>query len=255
MSTPPPPPPEDPVERTSVLAKLFDLLATPGDVYEELRGAPVVVANWLVPLLLACVGVAVFSVVAFSQPGVVHQLRQTQETAIREALKKQGMNGEKIEQAIAQTQKFMTPGVLKLTAIVGGVVALFVMVLGKGLALWLLDRMWFRTGTGYHKHVEIVGLAEVITVLSCAAKCFLVVATGNLYLGLGPALLLAKFDPTNPAHLALNAVDMFVLWQLAVIAIGMVTVTRMPWSRAVMGVGLLWLLLVAMSALPALAAR
>ncbi len=66
----------------SLAARLENIYAVPGDVFAEIRAAGPSVANWLVPVLIACaVGVASVFVV-FSQPAIQQQIREKQSAAM-----------------------------------------------------------------------------------------------------------------------------------------------------------------------------
>ena len=65
---PPPPPETAPSEPSSLTDRLTNVIAAPGEVFPEIKNAPVRSSNWLVPLILACIATVIYVSVAFSQP-------------------------------------------------------------------------------------------------------------------------------------------------------------------------------------------
>lgn len=256
MNAAEPPPLEDVPEPTSVGAKLFNVIATPGDVYEELRQSKPRVANWLIPLLLLMVSNSVFTWVSFRDPAVVHDIQEQQAQQIRKSMAgRPKVTEEKIEKAVEGTRKFMSPNVLAVFGMIGASVAVAVFLFAQGFVFWVVDRFVLRTGTDFMRFVEIGGVAESISVLSAVARMFLVQGTGKIQLGASLALLVDKFDPANPVHLLLNNVEFFFLWYLAVVALGISIVTRASLAKSLFATALVWICLTALMILPTLASR
>ena len=61
---------------TSLGARLFNVFATPGDVFEEVRQSKPCVGNWLLPMFLSCVIGVISVLVIFSQEAIQHQVIQ-----------------------------------------------------------------------------------------------------------------------------------------------------------------------------------
>lgn len=253
MSAAEPPLLVEPPEPTSIGAKLFNIIATPGDVFEELRFSPPRALNWIVPVLLLVAVNCVFVWNAFRNPAVVHSIREQQSVQMRKKFAAQpGMTEEKIEKAVEKTREFMTPKIMTIMGMAGATVGAFVVLFGQGFVLWAADRLLSRTGTDFIRFVEICGVAETISVLGVVVRIFIAQATGNMQMGASVALMMGGFDPSNALHLALNNVEFFFLWHLGVVALGVQVVTRAPLVRAVVGVAVFWVLLTGVVCLAAL---
>src|SRR5438034_863933 len=74
----PPEAPAPPAQPVSLTARLFNVLAAPGEAFESLKGLPAKAANWLVPVLLASVLGIVASNLMFSEPAIQQQIREQQ---------------------------------------------------------------------------------------------------------------------------------------------------------------------------------
>src|SRR6266567_4780149 len=118
MEEPPPiqespaPPPVPP--RTSLVARLLNVFAVPGDVFEEVKTSLFNPSNWLVPLCISVLVGAVSAVVIFSQPAIMQQMREQQAKALDDKVKAGKITQADADKVTAMTEKVMTPGVMKI---------------------------------------------------------------------------------------------------------------------------------------------
>src|SRR5437868_250958 len=110
----PPPTPEPPV-RTSVAAKLLNVFASPGEVFEEVKRSPTNASNWLVPMLLAIVIGVTTVMIMFSNPEVVQRLREKQAKVFEDKVKAGQMSQKDADRAIGVLEKFSGPIMMKIT--------------------------------------------------------------------------------------------------------------------------------------------
>ena len=81
--TPPPVPVENPgAQPTSLMARLFNVFATPGEVFEEVKASSPCNANWLAPALIAVVLSWLAAALVFSLENIKHQLSEISTQAI-----------------------------------------------------------------------------------------------------------------------------------------------------------------------------
>jgi len=262
MEQPPPLTPESPPApprpaRLTLPARLLNVFAVPGDVFEEVRTARPCAANWLVPALIAC-GVGVISVlVVFSQPAIQQRVREQQQQALEQKLDKQVRAGtlsrEQADRTMAAMEAFLGPTMLKLSGSVSAVAYGFARVFFWAAVLWALGRWWLAAPFGYGKAAEVAGLAGMIGVLGMVVKALLQINFGNPAASPSLALAVGEFDPRNLSHLLLAMVDLFDLWQVGALASGLARLTGAPWLRAAVPLLGVWLvlsgLLIAASAL------
>lgn len=258
----PPPLPEAPAPAApsqppmSLAARLVNVFAVPGEVFDDAKAAKPATTNWLVPALLACVIGVVSALIMFSQPAIQQQLREQQEKAMKPELDKQVAAGKmtqaQADQAIEMMEKFTGPTMMKIFGSVGAVFVSFIRVFWWGLVLWLLGKMVLKVQFGYMKSVEIAGLASLIAVLGAIVSLLLIVNLGKLFSTPSLALTVGDFDLKNKGHLLLGTVNLFTLWQLAVMAIGLSRLASVPFARAmlpVFGFWIVWTLVLVFSGL------
>jgi len=224
--------------RTSLGGRLFNVLAAPGEVFEEIKASPPRTANWLVPtLLLILVGwLGVWLI--YSQAAFRHQQDEAQLKVLQRLVEKGKLTKEQFEQA----QQRLGGG-----STVGYILGPAAGVLGLSLAspfwgaflIWLIGAKIHRGGYSYGKALEVAGLANMVAVLGSVVRTLMILALGNLQAGPTPALFIREFDPFNLTHTAVAMLDVFGLWVCAVRAAGMARLGNLGF-----GLCLTWLLLV-----------
>ena len=241
MNEPAPPPfPDDATaSKMSLGARLLNVFAAPGDVFEEVRAAQPAAANWLVPVLVSCVAGVAAVFVMFSQPAVMQQMREKQEQQLDKLVASGKMNAEDKQRAEAGIERLGTT-LIKVSGSVGAVVGNFAWLLIAALVLKLFGRLAFQAPIAYPKALEIAGLAAMISVLGGIVQMLLVLVTGSLFVSLGPALLIQDFDAANKMHLALASVNIMTLWYLGVLAVGLAKLSRGGFAKAALWLFSLW---------------
>jgi Yip1 domain/Protein of unknown function (DUF2680) len=238
QATAPPPPP------MSLGARLLNVFATPGEVFEDVRRSTTTASNWLVPaLVMGFIGV-ISAFIIFSQPAIVQQIHEQQQAMVDKSVKAGKMTQAQADQAVAAMEKFSGPSVMKITGSIAAVFASFVGVFWWALVLWLIGRVCFRVNLSYLKMAEVAGLASVIIALEVVVKMLLVVSLSNPMASPSLALLLKNPNPGTSTFTLLNFADIIAFWALAVRAIGLAKFTGVSFFRAAVWVFGAWLLMV-----------
>jgi hypothetical protein len=236
----PEPPPEAPQPPTMSLGgRLLNVFATPGDVYQEVKTARVSTTNWLVPALILIAVSWVATWLIFSQESIKHQLSEITEQAIQKQVERSHMSEQQAEQARAVGEKWAGISA-KIAAALSPVVLGFVTPFFWGLIVWLVGAQALKANLPYMKAVEVVGLANMISVLDVIVKTLLIVGLGNLYAAPGLVLLVKQFDPQNPVHSLLALINVMTFWLLAVRAIGLARLAGVSFARAAAWVFGIW---------------
>ena len=226
----------------SLGARLFNVLATPGDVFEYIRGTPVSTANWLTPALILIVMSWVGVWLVFSQDSIQQQLREITDQAVEKQIAKAHMSDQQAEQARAAAAKFGSIG-SKIGAFVAPVFAGLAIPFWWGLILWLVGTLVLRGKFSYMKGVELAGLAGMVSVLDAIVRTLLILIMGNLFASPSLALFVKQFDPQNPVHGLLAAVNIMSFWVLLVRAIGLAKLSGVGLAKAAAWVFGIWAVL------------
>lgn len=234
METTPPilePSADNPAPTTSLAARMFNVLATPGEVFAEVSAAKPSTANWLVPLLLTLVVGVVAVFVIYSQPAIIQQLHEQTLKTFDDQVKAGKMTRAQADQAEARAEKITGPTVLKFSGVLVVSVVVFARLFWWALVLWLLGRWFLKVGFSYQQALEVAGLALTLEILSGLVTMLLVVCLGKVTT-LSLALCAGNADPQGLLHLVLSTVDFFDLWLVGVMASGLARLANVKWSKA-----------------------
>jgi hypothetical protein len=242
--SPQPAQPDPPLQGSASLSsRLLNVLATPGDVFEEVKASKASAKNWLVPTLISSVVGIIAAVVLFSQPSILQQLREQQEQALEKSVSSGKMTREQMEKAQEAMEKFSGPGLTKLVVSISVVIASFVKIIWWGFVLWSLGRWIFKVQFPYAQAVEMAGLATMIIVLRTIVTLLLAVSLGNMFATPGLALFVDQFDPASKTHVALAAVNLFNIWFVATMAVALSKLATVSFAKAASVVFGFWVLL------------
>ena len=225
----------------SLAARMFNIIAAPGDVFDQVRNDPPSPANWLAPACLLILLSWLGTVLVFSQPTIQQQLRDITDQAIDKQVQAGKLTGQQAEQAREVAAKFGSIG-SKVGGFVGPVVIGFALPFWWGLLIWLIGTKVLNSDFGYMKGVEVAGLGGVIGVLDSIVRTLLILIMGNLFASPSLALFLKQFDPQNPVHALINLVNVMTLWVLVVRSVGLARLTGASNAKAGAWVFGLWLL-------------
>jgi hypothetical protein len=246
METPPAIPAAGQRPSSSLIGRLFNVFAGPGDVFEELRTGKPVVANWLAPLLLACLTGVIYSFVVFSQDNILHSIREAQEQQLQKQVAAGKMTRQQADQALEMMQRFGGPTIMKIFGSIGAVVVNVVMLFLGALVIWLLGRWCFKSQFSYMQSLEATGLAGMINVLGGIVMMLLAVMMGSMAMTPGPVLLVHEFDPANKVHRLLGQLNLITIWYIGVLALGLSKLGRVSYGNAAVWLFGIWATLVAL---------
>jgi len=135
----------------------------------------------------------------------------------------------------------------KIFGVLGVIVFTFLSVLVVSFVMMLVGKLAFKQAVLYGKVMEVVGASTMINgVLGTIVTMLLMLAVGSLYATPGLALLISGFDPNNKVHLLLASINIFSLWYLGVLSVGLgklFGVTTGKTAVWVVGLWIVWTLL------------
>ena len=89
------------------------------------------------------------------------------------------------------------------------------------LFLWLANKTILKSSARYGKHLEMYGISSWIGILGGIITIFMMVGLGSMYANPSVSLLvISNFDTTNHLHKLFSALNIFSIWQTAVIGFG-----------------------------------
>jgi hypothetical protein len=205
----------------SLGSRLVNVFVSPGEVFDQVKMGPPSTGNWLVPLVLSCIMMVVFTMVAFSQPTVLQQFKDQQGKQFQKMVDQKKLTQEQADKVSESSATFLESNTFKviggLGAMVGGAAWFFVMALG----LWLLGAKILHGNHSFMQSLEMVGLASMIGVLSGIVGILLVVAKGTMMVNFGPSFFIENINLTNKLHQVLLSCNLLTFWYMGVLAIGL----------------------------------
>jgi hypothetical protein len=213
---------------------MFNVLASPGEVFEEVKASPPCAANWVLPMLLCAVVSAVAMWFVYSQPALQQQQDEASARFMQRLVEKGKLTAEQAA-AAASSSRPKANWQYTLGPTVGAVGARLA-ILGA-LLIWLVGSKVLKGGFSYLKAVEVAGLACMVDVIGSIVRALLILTFASLYASASPALFVKDFDWLKTGHVALATLDLFALWLCVVRAVGMARLGRLK-----VGVCLGWLL-------------
>jgi hypothetical protein len=211
--------------------RLLNVFATPGEVFDEVKGSQPSSANWLVPTLLALLVGIISIFIIYSQPAILQKIHEQQTKVIDDQVKAGKTTQAQADQEEAVMARFGGPTIMIFAGSIGVVVVIFARVFWWALVLWLLGKWFLKAGFSYQQSLETAGLASSITILSGLVMTLLTVCLGKIT-SLSLALCNPNADPGSLVHMLLTAVDFFELWVMGVLAVGLARLSGASMARA-----------------------
>jgi hypothetical protein len=231
-ATNPLPPEGETPEASSLTDRLANVMIAPGEVFEEIKRAPVRASNWLVPLILACLATTIYICVAFSQPPILRGMEEQRVMAMQKQVTAGKLTQAQADQAAAFTERIVTPTLLKIMTSGVGIMADASAIFLMAVAIWLALKLCAKARLDYMKVVEVCGLALVIDVPQKVLRLWLVLWKENLLATASPTLFLANASTTNRTHMLLSLLDVVDIWWLAVLSLGVSKVASIRYRTA-----------------------
>lgn len=226
------PAPPAPTEPMPLLARIMNVFAVPGEVFENVKRSPNAAGSWVVPILIGCVVGTITAIILFSQPTILQEMRGMRTKAMQQQVEKGKMTQQQMDEVLKATEKFMTPTIMKISGAVGGMVASVVRVFWWAFALWLLALVLLRSRISFLKALEVTGLASLIGTLGMLVTLLLQINLGSSMATPSLALTVSDFDPSNKLHLVLGALNLVQVWMVLVMGLGLAKLSGIPFARA-----------------------
>jgi hypothetical protein len=223
----------------SAFGRMFNVLAAPGEVYQEIKERPVSHANWVLPAIVWTITGIVCAFLLFSQEWAIYEIRKGQEKAMEQQVRSGKLTQEKADQSAAAMERY-GPLIMRLFISASTAVMAFALPFFWGFLIWLLGVKVFKADFDYMKGVEAAGLANIIYALAGIVGTLVSLAMGR-FVYVSAAFPIKEFDFTNKQHFALAAVNPLYLWFAVVIATAVAVFSGASWAKAVAYVLGIWI--------------
>jgi hypothetical protein len=225
--------------QSSLMGRLANVYAAPGEVFDQVKASPPSTANWLAPALILILMGWLGAWLIFSQASIKQQLRDIQEQAIQKQVDKGRLSQKQADSAMQVGEKFGSIGATVGAAVVPVFIG-FASPFLWGLIVWLVGVKVLKGNFAYMKAVEVTGLANMIGVLGSIVTALLILLMGNLFASPSLMLVVKEFDSQNTLHSVLAAINVMTFWALAVKAIGLSRLSGASFGKAAVWVFGIW---------------
>lgn len=234
------------IQTTSLSTRITNVFTSPAELFQEVAVNPVKRSSWLVPLILLIVFAFINITALYYNNAVRSQINEMQTTRMQELVQEGKMTQEQADKTIG----FIENTSLTMFVAYGGVSAaffIFVSFFIASLILWLVLKFGFKFKGTFKKVLEVYGLAAFVGLLGTIVSILLIYAFDSLYASLGPALLmLDSIDPKNKLHVILLHLNLFTIWQTAIVGVGISKITNKTTGAGLsiaFGLWLLWIVI------------
>ena len=204
----------------SLGSTFMNVFTSPSEAFEGLATSAPSAKLWVIPFVIALL-LAITATFIISNVDVLHtQIIEQQQKQLDKALQENKITQERYDQTMNGMEK-MGPMFLVFGSI-GAVIVISLMFFLYTLLLWLVDKFILKAVAGYGKHLELYGITSWIAILGTIVSMGMWIGFGSMYANPSAGLaVLNEFDPSNKLHGLLAALNIFGLWQTAVVGIGL----------------------------------
>jgi VIT1/CCC1 family predicted Fe2+/Mn2+ transporter len=214
---------------------MVNVYAVPAEVFDQVKASPRFILNWLVPSLILLLVGWFGTRFTLSRPVIKQQLRDYQEEGVQRLVDNGRIPKEQADAAQEEGQTSLNLRV-RSEPLYNAIAVPFLWA----VLFWLVGTVPLKGNFTYLKALEVVGLANMITVLGSIVRTLLIMITGNFFASPGLMLLIKDFDPQNTSHSVLAAINVMTFWGLAVKAIGLSRLSGASFGKAAVWVFVLW---------------
>jgi hypothetical protein len=226
-----------PPPRTSLLARLLNVFATPGAVFDEVKASPALVFNWLIPMLLAAVIGSVSAHLTFSQPTIRKQVLDLQSKQFDHLVTAGTMTRADADNMLTIFQKLMLP-----VATVGSAATGLLRAFWWAFLLWLLGRALLKVQLSYHKALEVAGLALLVAILGDVVTLLMTLDLPQLFNASQPRLTLMDADSVRKSKVVMGVFNVFTFWFIGVMSVGLAKLANIAIFRAAWLISACWMI-------------
>jgi hypothetical protein len=209
------------------MSNLINVFWSPTRVFSSLQEKP----KWTMPFIIMLIWIA------FVAGSTVLITRGNPETMAQqeELMRERGMNEEQIEQAM-QVAKGPIP------VVAGGIMGAIVFAIRLLLFALILNLFipLFGGTSGYKMVLTVVSFSALVTIPGSILKLILMGISGSPFVVTSLAVLLPSAQRTSFLYGFLNGFDLFVIWEMILVAIGISCTNSIKKNNAYILVFLIW---------------
>jgi len=213
-----------------LVSRIGNLFSSPARTFGSLITKP----DWVTPMIVTAIIALTFSI------ALKDVIMDFQSKAVRASIMKndkiaESQKTETAEQAVSMMKKFWLVGAVFGT--LAGVGLYFII----GLAYWVVANKMLGGKPHYFQVLSIYGYAMLIESFGLLIKMPIMAATGTMRVDTGLTLLVPDAEITSIVYIILSKFDVFSLWALVLVMLGLAQLYQKPVSKSALTVAVIWL--------------
>jgi hypothetical protein len=199
---------------------IVNVYASPAEAFEGIRTSPTRASVWVIPLLLTFVLTIGYTWMMFTNESIKSQMIDMQRERLQEQVQQGKIPQERADQITDGMEK--GSGMMMAFGIVGAVIMISITLFVGALFLWLIGKLALKAEAGYGKYLELWGSSMWIGMLGLIVSALLLMAFNSMFASPSAALaVISNYSPKNSLHRLLTSLNIFSIWQTAVVGIGL----------------------------------
>lgn len=206
--------------------KMIGVISSPKETFEKIAKFPPKTMDWLIPVLLLCVVVAVTQILVMTNPDIAYKVKQKQLESIQknfdEAVEKGQMTREQADTQMNQIEERMESmgGIAYVFQVVGIFLFIFIFFFILCGIYFLLSKFALKGDGVYASALVADGLVSYIIIIQVIVAAILAFAFGELFRDVSVASL-TQADKSTFMGWLLAKIDPFSIWAYIVLSIGL----------------------------------
>jgi hypothetical protein len=237
---------EPEVPPMSISDKMIGIYSDPEPVYTNVKLAGPRATDWLIPMGLFIVAMALVMFIKFSNPAFVDEIQKQQMEAMQDKVDSGDMSEEQANAAMDALGS-MGATIMMISTIVGVVIGIPIVYLLVALICWLFLKFAFKGSATFYLVFVAIALVSYILVLDQLLALLLSYITGNQFASFSPALFM-ETDLKSSAFKLMSSLNPITIWALFVLSIGFAKVSEISKGKTYALVFGIWIIVVVFSA-------
>ena len=216
----------------NVVQKIVGVFFSPKETFEAINRKP----DWLIPLVVIVILTLVFSMI--TMPITMPEQMEKQ----REKMEERGMSDDQIDQAMASGEKMG-----KIMAPVGIIVGVPIVLLFFTLIVWFVGNVILGGQTTFKNMFSVYTYSSLIGTFGFMLTALLMLMQKTADVHFSFALLLPVEQADTALYQFLKGLNLFSIWQYAVLAIGFAVIYKFSMKKAGWAMGVFFLVTILVS--------
>jgi hypothetical protein len=199
---------------------VLNVFTSPLEAFESIKDSVPSPSLWLIPMLCAFLIFTSHTFILFADNTLKTEFMDNQRTILHNKVKEGKLT--KVEADQVESNMISMSATMIVFTVAGGVIIIPLFYFGCAFLLWLANKIIFKSSLIYIKLLELFGITTWINLLGRVFSIALMLAFGTAAATPSAALtVIGSYDSASILHRALTSLNIFSIWEVIVIGIGL----------------------------------